>query len=103
MTKSLPISVTISPILIPGGDSLFGSGIEAFALSYDEVIEATMPPYTGPSNPGVDISTLKGKVVCGDQGGFTSSGDGSGMGWFHWGKPLPSNTLQETGYDQSRF
>jgi len=42
-------------------------------------------PYEGPSNPGVDASTLTGKVMAGYQGWFTCEGDGADRGWFHWG------------------
>lgn len=34
----------------------------------------------------VDRTTLVGKVVAGYQGWFTAEGDGSGRGWFHYGK-----------------
>ncbi|MCX7017228.1 MAG: glycoside hydrolase family 71/99-like protein [Candidatus Sumerlaeota bacterium] len=43
-----------------------------------------MKPYTGPSVPGVDTSTLEGKVMCGYQGLFTCEGDGSGIPWNHY-------------------
>ena len=70
------------------------SNIEKFTLTYDEVIEQSMHRFTGQSNPGVDTSTLHGKVVCGYQGWFTTPGDGSGMGWFHWGKPFAAPSDQ---------
>jgi hypothetical protein len=34
-------------------------------MDRQEVIEHTFIPYKGPSHPGVDTSTLTGKVMCG--------------------------------------
>ncbi|MCD6288189.1 MAG: xylosidase/arabinosidase [Candidatus Hydrogenedentes bacterium] len=48
--------------------------------------EDVLKPYDGPSNPGVDTSTLKGKVMTGYQGWFNCEGDGANRGWTHWTK-----------------
>jgi hypothetical protein len=61
---------------------LLASVAEA-SLSRQEVV-AAMQPYDGPSTPGVDCSTLTGKVVCGYQGWFTTPEDGAGRGWRHY-------------------
>ena len=47
--------------------------------------EDLLKPYDGPSVPGVDPSTLTGKVMTGYQGWFNCPDDGAGLGWTHWG------------------
>ena len=70
---------------------LFVVNLPAFAadpprrLTREEVI-AKMHRYAGPSEKGVDVSTLTGKVMCGYQGWFGAEGDGFGTGFRHWGK-----------------
>ena len=54
------------------------------APSRDQVIIETMHPYAGESLPGIDASTMAGKVMCGYQGWFAAEGDGLGRGWYHW-------------------
>jgi hypothetical protein len=49
-----------------------------------EDVVAAMRPYDGPSKPGVDCSTLTGKLMCGYQGWFTTPKDGSARGWRHY-------------------
>jgi hypothetical protein len=51
-----------------------------------EEAAAVLQPYSGPSESGVDRSTLTGKVMVGYQGWFTASGDGADMGWYHYGR-----------------
>jgi hypothetical protein len=51
----------------------------------DEVIEA-MHSYAGESTPGVDCTTLSGKIVCGYQGWFTTPTDGAERGWTHYSR-----------------
>jgi hypothetical protein len=45
-----------------------------------------LEPYRGPSERGVDVSTLSGKVMAGYQGWFNCEGDGADLGWTHWSR-----------------
>lgn len=68
-------------LLIPSAPSPASS---AENVTRDEVIDQTMRPYDGPSEKGVDRSTMTGKVLCGYQGWHAAEGDGCGRGWYHW-------------------
>ncbi len=73
----------------------------------EEVLTATLAPYTGESVRGVDTSTLTGKVMCGYQGWFNCEGDGANRGWVHWvkgrGLPSPSNVKVDLWPDVSEL
>ena len=45
-----------------------------------------LAPYAGPSERGVDVSTLERKLGVGYQGWFNTADDGAGRGWTHWAK-----------------
>ena len=47
--------------------------------------EAWKKPYVGPSAPGIDNRTLKGRVMVGYQGWFRTPNDPYNVGWRHWG------------------
>ena len=47
--------------------------------------EAWKRPYDGPTTPGLDNKTLKGKVMVGYQGWFRTPNDPTDRGWIHWG------------------
>ena len=73
-SKRLLIAVLWAMALLPS----------AKALTMDEAI-AGMKPYTGEHVPGVDTTTLTGKVMCGYQGWFAAEGDNINRGWAHYG------------------
>ena len=65
----------------------------------EEVLAATLVPYTGPCVRGVDTSTLTGKVMCGYQGWFNCEGDGAHRGWTHWTKARGTLSPQNVKVD----
>ena len=48
---------------------------------------------------------MTGKVLCGYQGWFTCPGDGSGRGWFHWGRDVfePGNCKIDLWPDMTEY
>ena len=71
---------------------LLAQPANAQRLSREQVLDATLFPYKGPTFRGVDATTLTGKVMCGYQGWFNCEGDGAEQGWSHWtkGRGAPS-------------
>lgn len=73
----------------------------------EAVRAATLEPFQGLSERGVDPSTLTGKVMCGYQGWFNCEGDGAKRGWTHWtkakGTPSPANIKVDLWPDVSEF
>ena len=65
---------------------VFFAQLHAAPPTRDEVLAATLVPYRGPGERGVDTSTLAGKVMCGYQGWFACEGDGAEIGFQHWTK-----------------
>jgi hypothetical protein len=75
-------------------------------LSRSQVIKSTMKPFTGTvASTRVDSSTMDRKVMCGYQGWFTCPNDGSGRGWFHWGKGVfePGNCTIDLWPDMTEY
>src|SRR6187549_359257 len=70
-----------SPVLVSAVAEDWG---DPNTMDRQAVIERTMRPFTGVSNPGVDTRTLTGKVMSGYQGWFATPDDGADRGWGHW-------------------
>lgn len=45
-----------------------------------------LAPYDGPALHQESPEGIEGRLMCGYQGWFTCDGDGSGRGWFHYGR-----------------
>lgn len=54
------------------------------ASAAGESILPQLKPYSGPSRNDVDVTTIKGKVLCGYQGWFRTPNDGVANHWVHW-------------------
>ena len=95
----------ISVVSCKGSGSVKMPKQEPFNLTRAQVIGKTLKPYNGPSEKGVDTGTMTGKVMCGYQGWFTCPGDGSGRGWFHWGRDVfePGNCTIDLWPDMTEY
>lgn len=81
----LPLLPLFATLLAP--TSSFGATNDwgnPAAMDRQAVIERTMLPFSGSSQPGVNTKTLTGKVMSGYQGWFNAPEDGAGQGWSHW-------------------
>ncbi len=68
---------------------------------------SVLKPYAGPSERGVDATTLTGKMMCGYQGWFNAEGDGAKLGFRHWTRrndmPAPGNAKIDLWPDVSEL
>ncbi len=62
------------------------AALPASAATVQEMNEALLVPYSGPSEWSEASEGFAGKVFSGYQGWFTCAGDGSGKDWVHYGK-----------------
>ncbi len=83
------------------------AGAQQPELTRVAVEAETLVPYDGPTNAGVDTSTLDRKLMCGYQGWFNAEGDGAGRGWVHWtrrrGPLIPGNAKIDLWPDVSEL
>jgi hypothetical protein len=80
------------------------TSFSAEPMTKESVLQNSVP-YTGEHVPGVDTTTLTGKVMCGYQGWFSAEGDGSNRGWEHYGnrKMGPGNITIDLWPDVSEL
>jgi hypothetical protein len=84
--------------------ALFCCSASVFGFNLDDGV---LYPFRGESIKGVDLSSLDGKVMCGYQGWFGCEGDGSKVGWVHWGrgkqKPMPGKITIDAWPDTREY
>jgi len=64
-----------------------------------EARAGTNPIATSYATEIVDVSSLRGKVLCGYQGWFRCPGDAANMGWIHWSRDLKRVTRDSITFE----
>jgi hypothetical protein len=102
-----PLSVRLFGTMLLLSFGCWVTASAAAVVTRESALAETLQPYSGPSERGVDTTTLSNKVMCGYQGWFNVEGDGAERGWVHWtrrsGPLAPGNAKIDVWPDVSEL